>query len=44
MMANLICLGMGVLIGMVLAIVGFVLLMEPRVNKKPPTKDEWKFM
>lgn len=43
-MGGFICLGLGMLLGMMISIVGFVLLMEPRERKDPPTKDEWKLM
>ena len=43
-MENLICLGIGVMMGMMLSVVLVVLLLEPRDMKRPPTKDEWKMM
>ena len=43
-MGSFICLGLGVLLGMMISVVVFVILMEPRDRKDPPTKDEWKLM
>lgn len=43
-MGNLICLGLGILLGMMISVVVVVLMLEPRDRKRPPTKDEWKLM
>ena len=44
MMGSFICLGLGMLLGMMISVVVIVILMEPRDRKNPPTKDEWKLM